>query len=554
MARSTGRHRGPTATTDATPATRRRFVPAVLTVGAAKLAGRISWGLGDQAVSSLTNFTVGVVVARSLGAVDFGGFSLAWVTYGLVLNIARGLATDPLVVRFSGEPGRAWREAARRASGVSLLVGCAAGVISAGAGLVVGGTLGPAFVALGMVLPALLLQDAWRFAFFSSGQGRKAFVNDAIWGIALVPTLLVASLDSSVFGFVLAWGGAATVAALAGWWQSRILPWPAGVRPWLRAHRDLGLRYLVENVCQSGAAQIRMYGLGAVAGLASVGTVRGAELLLGPFLALLMGLNMVAVPEASKVVRESPRRLPLLCMLLGGAQWVAALCWGLGLLFLLPDAVGEYLLGAVWPTASLLIVPATIAMMNAGLSAGPSAGLRALGAARLSLRTQLIASSTYAVLGVAGGVVGGALGSSWGVAIATGFGTVLWWVHLRIGLRRHVAELDAPTTVLAAVPTSASELQGPATAAIPTTYVDAHTVVIAIPDARCGDLDEATMPLDQVPPAAPVPHVPQVRRQEPAPEGRAGPAELINRNGRTDHNAPQTAHLACISTVRKADQ
>lgn len=39
----------------------------------------------------------------------FGVFSLAWVTYGVVLNVSRGLATDPLVVRFSGVPGASWR-------------------------------------------------------------------------------------------------------------------------------------------------------------------------------------------------------------------------------------------------------------------------------------------------------------------------------------------------------------------------------------------------------------------------------------------------------------
>ena len=44
-------------------------------------AGRLSWGLADQAASSLSNFVVGVYVARSLGLTAFGVFSLAWVTY-----------------------------------------------------------------------------------------------------------------------------------------------------------------------------------------------------------------------------------------------------------------------------------------------------------------------------------------------------------------------------------------------------------------------------------------------------------------------------------------
>ena len=63
---------------------------------------RLSWGLADQAVSSLVSFAVGVYVAQSLHPDEFGAFSLAWVTYGVALNINRGLGADPLAVRFSG--------------------------------------------------------------------------------------------------------------------------------------------------------------------------------------------------------------------------------------------------------------------------------------------------------------------------------------------------------------------------------------------------------------------------------------------------------------------
>jgi hypothetical protein len=133
---------------------------------------------------------------------------------------------------------------------------------------------------------------------------------------------------------------------------------------------------------------------------------------------------------------------------------LAALCWGLGLLFVMPAEVGESLLGSVWPAASLLIVPATLSVMNAGLSSGASTGLRALGAARLGLRAQLIASLAYAGGGVAGALLGGAVGSSWGVAGATLFGAVLWWTHLRIGLRAHRdrAATDGLVTTARAVP------------------------------------------------------------------------------------------------------
>ena len=65
----------------------------------------------------MTNFAVGIYVARSLGVTAFGVFSLAWVTYGVVLNVSRGLATDPLMVRFSGVPDASWRGAVARLDG-----------------------------------------------------------------------------------------------------------------------------------------------------------------------------------------------------------------------------------------------------------------------------------------------------------------------------------------------------------------------------------------------------------------------------------------------------
>ena len=105
-------------------------------------AGRLGWGLADQAVSSITNFTVGILVARSLGAVEFGAFSLAWVTYAVVMNLSRGLATDPLIVRFSGVPVAQWRVAVAQSSSTALLVGLATGATSLLAGLVIGGVVG----------------------------------------------------------------------------------------------------------------------------------------------------------------------------------------------------------------------------------------------------------------------------------------------------------------------------------------------------------------------------------------------------------------------------
>ncbi|MGH4030375.1 hypothetical protein ACQB60_15700 [Actinomycetota bacterium Odt1-20B] len=401
------------------------------------MAGRLSWGLADQAVCSMNNFAVGVYVARSLGLSAFGVFSLAWVTYGVVLSVSRGLATDPLVVRFSGVPTASWRSATARSTGTALGVGGAIGAACLVAGLALGGRVGPAFAALGVVLPGLLLQDAWRFSFFAAGTGRKAFTNDVLATVALVPAMVVAARVDSVAAFVLAWGAAAAVASGYGCFQSGIRPRLTEARSWLREQRDLGYRYLVENVGVSGASQLRAYGLGLIVGVSAVGVIRGAELLLGPFLAVLMGLSLVTVPEAARVLRQAPHRLAKFCFLLGSGLAAAALLWGVALL-LVPDRLGELVLGDVWHSASALIVPAALGVAGSGLGVGAAAGLRALAAARRSLRCQLFASACYVGGGLGGAAAAGTTGSAWGVAAATVTASAVWWLQLRSALReRH---------------------------------------------------------------------------------------------------------------------
>ena len=66
-----------------------------------RVARRFGWGLADQAMSSVSNAAVSFYVARSSEPPQFGAFSLAYVTYSFALNASRGLATDPLVVRYS---------------------------------------------------------------------------------------------------------------------------------------------------------------------------------------------------------------------------------------------------------------------------------------------------------------------------------------------------------------------------------------------------------------------------------------------------------------------
>ncbi|MBW9210784.1 hypothetical protein KV100_14080 [Mumia sp. zg.B21] len=401
---------------------------------------RLGWGVGDQAASSLSNFALGIIVARSLGPVDFGGFSLAYVTYALVLNASRGLATDPLIVRHSGTGDRG-RGPAASAAGTAMSVGLVAGVVCVLAGLSLPETIGPAFVALGVALPALMLQDAWRFVFFAAGTPVKAFLNDVFWGLLLLGAVLAlhASGRLDVTTAVIAFGATGAAAAGLGLLQSGTAPALRAVGGWLRTHRDLGARYLVENLSVGLARQLRMIALGAFAGLAAVGEVRAAELLMGPFLVVLMGLSQVAVPEATHVVRNRPDRLGTFCLVIGGAQAAAAALWGVAVLVLLPFGLGELLLADLWGPAGALLPIVVVGMVAGGLEIGAATGVRALGAARRSLSAQLVTSGLYVVGGSVGAIVDGARGSCLGVAAGTAVATGVWWIQLRRAIDDHLA-------------------------------------------------------------------------------------------------------------------
>jgi hypothetical protein len=406
------------------------------------VAHRFTWGLADQGMSSLSNAAMSLYIARQLGAAQFGAFSVAYVTYGFVLNASRGLATDPLLVRYSHAERAVWKRAVQCCTATAASVGVILGLACLAVGGVATGTTGSAFIALGITLPGLMLQDSWRYAFFALGRGSGAFINDTIWTASLLVAFegLRLTNHGTVFWFVLAWGLTATFAGACGPLQARVVPRLTGIREWLSKTRDLGSRYLMENTANSGASQVRVYAVGFISGLTAVGYIQEGSLLMGPFFVIFMGISLVTVPEAARILRRSPHRLQLYCLLVGGGLTALALLWGVILLIALPHGLGTLLLHAKqWQPVYGLVIWLDIAMMGACAIAGATAGLRALGAARRSLRAMLIASALYLLLGVLGAFVSGAMGSVEGTAVATWIGALVWWWQLRLGIREHEA-------------------------------------------------------------------------------------------------------------------
>jgi O-antigen/teichoic acid export membrane protein len=318
-------------------------------------------------------------------------------------------------------------------------VGLTAGAIVLGIAALLSGTARLAFLALGLTLPALTLQDSWRYSFFALGRGGQAFLNDTVWLVVLIPILVLLRKTghANVFWFVFAWGTAAAVAAAIGHLQARTAPRLTGAWEWLYRHRDLGPRYMAEGTASSAGGQLFNYGVGVILGLAAVGYVQAANTLMGPFMVVYFGMGLVALPEAARILRRSPRRLPLFCLLLGGGLAILALAWGVILLVALPRGLGHLMLGNIWKPTYPLVLPATILVIGSCLRTGAATGLHALGAAQRSLRVMLIGTTASVVLGIAGAAAGGPTWAMAGFAVGSWTGLFISWRQLRVAMREY---------------------------------------------------------------------------------------------------------------------
>jgi O-antigen/teichoic acid export membrane protein len=345
------------------------------------------------------------------------------------------------MVRFSAVADDEWRSGVTAATGTALTTGCIIGAACIAVGVCLPPPLSPALVALGLTLPGLLLQDAWRFAFFARRRGDAAFLNDLAWTIslALFVTILVASHNESMAALLLAWGGSGCVGGLLGIFQSRSHPSPRRTPWWFRRQRDLVPRFLGEFGVSTLATQLTVFAIGGIAGLTVVGAIRAGQLLLGPLNVIYTGVGLVAVPEAARALVRSQAKLQRLC-----ATWslaLAACALGVGAVAaIVPDRLGEALLGQNWPSAQSVIVPLSVWMAGFGVVMGASVGLRALAAARLSLRARVRVAPVMVAAAVGGAALAGAQGAAWGFAGAYAIASIVWWTYFRRGLDEHGRE------------------------------------------------------------------------------------------------------------------
>ena len=389
--------------------------------------GRIVWTFADQALSSLTNAALAIVVARTVASGDFGAFAITLTTFGFVVGLVRAFVGEPFVVRFSAATESERRRGTAHASGAAICLGLLASLVCLAAAAVVGGVMASALVALAITLPGLMLQDTWRHMFFAAGRPRAATINDLVWTVLQFGLLglLIARGEDSIFLITLAWGVSALVAAVVGYLQTGIAPSPTATWSWLQETKDIGVQLGLGFSINMGAINLVTYIIGGLVGLAAAGALRAAQTVLGPLNLLFAGFNAFVLPVLSRAAANGERLmrkavLGSAVLATGAAVWVA-------ILVLLPQKIGHAILGASWAGADRVMLPAGLVLLAGALVLGASNSLVALSRADLMLRITAVQAPLMLLLGVLGAWQGGVVAAAYGLVVAQMVGLVFCW-------------------------------------------------------------------------------------------------------------------------------
>jgi O-antigen/teichoic acid export membrane protein len=408
------------------------------------LAGRAGWNLADQAVSSGTNLALSILVARALPVEGFGYFAVAFTIYVFLTGAVRALINQPLVARYTAAGRDSFREAARLATGATILLGGCAAMVTGIFGFLLDGPLGTSLLCMGVLLPGLLLQDMWRAVFIAQGRPSAAFVNDAVWGIAQFAAVAAAigRGENTAVAMLLAWGGAGLLAALLGGVQFGARPRLRGSVAWLSRQRDMLGYYAAAYLFAMGANQATMLLMAGLGQPSDVGALRAAQVVLGPLSLIGISLMAFALPEISRH-RLSGNRAIKVAVGLSGVLVVAYLAWG-AVVLALPDRVGTALLGDTWDNADAVLPAALLGQVAIAAAFGAQVLLIARGFAKDSFWSQAFLGPGFLVFGLGGLHLWGAPGAALGLSLAQCvIVPIAWWRALTLMRREQNPHPDA---------------------------------------------------------------------------------------------------------------
>lgn len=386
---------------------------------------RAATTLVDQSFSSVSNFAVGVAVARVAGASGLGGFSLAYAGWQVVAGMHRALVTDPMAIEgdvyhATGDSHDSGvRRGMKRGFAAEMLLGAGAAVVFAAVGgaLLFCGqrTFGLAMLGLAPWLPVLLVQDYWRWVGFMTRRPGCALANDTVFNCVQAAAFVAvfAVHTHSIAAVIACWGLGSLAGALYGLWQHRVLPSLAGGVRMLRDHWSVSKWLAAMSLSVSGGGQVSVFIMGAILGPAGLGGLKAAQTLVaGPTGVLIIAGGSIGLPEATRAFKEKGwSGLSRVARLVTLSGFVSFLAGGVVIGFF-----GRTLLSAIYGPAfghlELVALLMAISYVVCSLTLGPILVLKATRNTRWLFHTEVatmaVTLCSVAALSVAYGVTGAA--------------------------------------------------------------------------------------------------------------------------------------------------
>lgn len=389
------------------------------TTGVASRGRRAVLTLFDQGLASLSNFSVGVVVARVAGASGLGGFAFAYAGWQVISAMHRALITDPMAIAGDVRDGRLIK-GIQRGFAAEILLGVTGAIAMASIGflLILTGqhTFGTAVAAMAPWLPILTVQDYWRWMGFLTGKPGRALANDIVFNCAqgAALALMFAIHVHSMVAVIACWGIGGVAGALFGLRQHRVLLSLRGGLTLLRSRWSFSKWIAANQLVGTGQGQILVVIAGAILGPIGLGGFKAAQaLVVGPAGILIQAGGSYGLPEACKAYSERQwsglmrvARLVTWVGVTGIVLMVVAIAiWGRELLSLLYGPAFAH-----FQLTSLLV---GIGYLLIAYNHGPTLVLKATQNTHLLFHTQLVtlfvSLSSFTSLSLLYGVTGTAI-------------------------------------------------------------------------------------------------------------------------------------------------
>ncbi|MEB8325980.1 hypothetical protein NGF75_08260 [Dietzia kunjamensis] len=347
---------------------------------------------------------------------EFGSFAVAWAIYLLATGTIRaGVAESALA---KGDL-QAARHRVAGAFWVAMFLGAA--VIS------IGFLLDQFFLlAVGCFLPALTIFEYVRIIEMALGRGKIALGMDSVWALASI-LILCATIFFTIPSVVLfsVWAAVPSVVVVLLFILSRgTSSQRVSLRP---SFANVRLAFMADYLIGSGSMQVAISLLPVVASTATVGAIRGAGTILSPITLITSTMRPLLIASAGQIstgvsaTNMLVKRfivVNLLLLLVSLPLVVAA--------SLLPDRIGNALLGPSWQAASTIIIPIGVESISGLLAATAFAAHRVKDAAR----RVLVVRSVLAVVRVGSVLVTGAMygvdAVAWAMALVSVAGLIIW--------------------------------------------------------------------------------------------------------------------------------